>query len=216
MTGLLVTFEGPEGAGKTTQIQLLAGYLAQQSLPVEVVREPGGTSLGEKIRDLLLEPGQEICPGAEVYLYAAARAQLVANVIKPLLDKGKIVLCDRFVDASIAYQGWGRGLEPQGVRDANALALDGTWPDLTVLLDIAPEEGIRRVMDRRAGLDRIEQEDLSFHQAVRRGYIELAVDEPARFLVVDAAMPRKEVSQHIFTRTAALLAEKGFELRSEV
>lgn len=215
MTGLLVTFEGPEGAGKTTQIQWLAGYLAQQVLPVEVVREPGGTSLGEKIRKLLLEPGQEICPGAEVYLYAAARAQLVAKVIKPLLDKGSIVLCDRFADASIAYQGWGRGLGPQEVREANALALNGTWPDLTVLLDIVPEEGLRRVMDRRAGLDRIEQEDLSFHRAVRQGYLELAASEPARFLVVDAALAREEISQQILNRIAALLAQKGFELRGD-
>ncbi len=216
MTGLLITFEGPEGAGKTTQIQLLAGYLADQPLPVEVLREPGGTSLGEKIRNLLLDPEQEICPGAEAYLYAAARAQLVNNVIKPFLDQGRIVLCDRFADASIAYQGWGRGLGPQRVKEANALALDGIWPDLTVLLDIAPEAGLQRAMDRRAGLDRIEQEDLSFHRAVRQGYSELAGAEPARFLVVDATLSREEISQRISARTAALLLQKGFGLRGEV
>ncbi|HEX3015258.1 MAG TPA: dTMP kinase [Desulfobacteria bacterium] len=209
MNGLFITFEGPEGAGKTTQIRLLAETLLNRSKKVELVREPGGSEVGEKIRKLLLDPEQKICSATEVYLYAAARAQLVKDIIKPALEAGKIVLCDRFVDASIAYQGWGRGLGAKQVREVNKLALAGLIPDLTVLLDLPVEEGLNRAGRRRNGLDRIERESLEFHQTVRRGYLALAAEEPDRFLVVDAGLPVAVIREAIRKKIEELLGQKA-------
>jgi len=208
--GAFISFEGPEGAGKTTQLQLLAQYLNTNSIPVEVIREPGGTSLGEKVRELLLDPGQDIEAKTEVYLYAAARAQLVEKMIRPALEEGRVILCDRYVDASVAYQGYGRALGPQAVREANTLAIGGIWPDLTVLLDIAPEEGLQRVQLRSQGLDRIEQEKLGFHQAVRQGYLTQASLEPGRFLVIEGARAPETIFSVVCSRVTELLTRKGW------
>lgn len=212
MNGVFITFEGPEGAGKTTQLHLLAQYLTTCSVPVEVIREPGGTSLGEKVRELLLDPAQDIAATTEVYLYAAARAQLVEKLIKPGMEAGRVILCDRYVDASIAYQGYGRGLGPEQVRYANTMAVDGIWPDLTILLDIATEEGLQRARNRRQGLDRIELEEVGFHQAVRQGYLAQAKLDPHRFLVIDAAMPVDIINASIRTRILELLCQKGWNI----
>lgn len=209
MRGLLITFEGPEGAGKTTQIQLLDTFLKQVDLSVILLREPGGTTLGEEIRRLLLEPTQKITPVAEVLLYAAARAQLVEKVIKPELARGSIILCDRFVDASLAYQGYGRGLGMESVLELNRLALSGMQPDLTVLLDIEPSTGLKRARATRETLDRIEQEDLSFHRRVRDGYLQIAKSQPERFLVIDALKSQVEINTIINTHVRGLLRNMG-------
>ncbi|MDA8442506.1 MAG: dTMP kinase [Peptococcaceae bacterium] len=205
MDGLLISFEGPEGAGKTTQIQLLAKSLEPLGVPVEIIREPGGTILGEKIREILLDPDQKICPEAEVMLYAAARAELVQTVIKPCLRNGTILLCDRFLDASIAYQGGGRGLGANQVRQANNLAVAGICPKLTVLLDIEPKNGLNRIRTRQSLPDRIERESISFHTTVRQAYLTAAAAEPDRFMVIDALLSPEQINAVIKAKVLELI-----------
>lgn len=172
--GKLITFEGPDGAGKTTQIQLTEGFLEEQGYPVVRIREPGGTRLSEAIRQLLLDPSyKEMSAAAEALLYAAARAQLIDEVILPALAAGKVVLCDRFVDSSLAYQGYGRSLDLERLRMVNGFALNKLGAFRTILLDLPPEEGFRR-SSGKIERDRLEQESLSFHQRVREGYRILA------------------------------------------
>ncbi|WP_282434525.1 dTMP kinase [Desulfotomaculum copahuensis] len=179
-----MVFEGIDGTGKTTQVNLLARALSGRGLPVLVTREPGGTAAAEAIRRLLLDPaGESLEPLTEVLLYAAARAQHVARKIRPALAAGRVVLCDRFADATLAYQGFGRGLEIGALAGLNALAAGGLVPALTFLLDMPPAEALARL---KRPADRMEREGIEFYRQVRRGYLELAAREPGRYRVIDA------------------------------
>jgi dTMP kinase len=184
---VLITVEGIDGAGKST---LIAG-LAEALQPVTVLREPGGVEVSERIRALLADPSLQVDPHAEALLYAAARAQLVAEQLRPRLEAGETVLLDRFVDSSLAYQGAGRSLGVEEIRSLNEFATGGLRPDRTLLLRISPEAGLARISDRPA--DRLEQEDGAFFAAIARAYDELAAAEPDRFAVIDAAQPPDRV-----------------------
>jgi len=222
--GLFLTLEGPEGSGKTTQGRLLGEDLRAGGHEVLSVREPGGTEIGERIRSLLLDPAYgEMDPHTEMLLFAASRAQLVAEVIAPALVRGIVVVCDRFVDASLAYQGVGRGLGVEVVRAVNAAATGGLAPDLTLLLDVDPTEGLRRA--RRAsgrpaagawtGGDRLERESLAFHQRVREGFLSLARNEPQRIRVIDARGSVADVRHAIRSALDSVLKRRPQELGEE-
>ena len=186
MTGTFITVEGPDGAGKTTQLQLLADRLTAEGYEIVMTREPGGTRIGNEIRSLILNPDfQELDEMTEILLYAASRAQHVNELIRPALAAGKIVLCDRFIDASIAYQGYGLGYAIEQVRSINQQATNHLTPDRTYLFDLTVSESKQRMMDRGA-LDRIEQRDDAFRQRVYDGFMTLAVQEPERIQLVDA------------------------------
>jgi dTMP kinase len=203
MKGRFITFEGIEGSGKSTQILMLANYLTGSSRPVTLTREPGGTAIGDQVRKILLDPANtDLTPGAELLLYAAARAQHLEELIRPGLEAGKIVLCDRFSDATLAYQGFGRGLDREMIRDLDRIVTRGMRPDVTVLLDIDVATGLRRARGRNSshGLEgeaRFENEDLAFHERVRQGYRELAEREPGRFQVIDASAAPEEIQNRV-------------------
>jgi dTMP kinase len=184
---VLITVEGLDGAGKTTLVAALAAALEQRGQPVLVLREPGGVVVSERIRELLKDPSLEIDPRAEALLYAAARAQLVAEQLRPLLNAGTTVLLDRFVDSSLAYQGAGRELGVEAIRALNAFGTGGLTPDRTLLLRIDPEAGLGRIADREA--DRLEQENTEFFSRVAAEYDALADAEPRRIAVIDASQP---------------------------
>ena len=188
---MLITVEGLDGAGKTTLIAALARELEARGAPVLVLREPGGVEVSERIRALLADPALEIDPRAEALLYAAARAQLVAEQLRPLLEAGDTVLLDRFVDSSLAYQGAGRGLGVEEIRALNEFGTGGLRPDRTLLLRIDPAAGLARISDRPA--DRLEREDHAFFAAVAAAYDELAAAEPDRIAVIDASQPPEAV-----------------------
>jgi dTMP kinase len=195
--GKFITFEGTDGSGKTTQIKLLEEYLKDKGCEVVLSREPGGTKISELIRDLILDPANtEIVPLTEMILYAASRAQHVAQVIKPSIEAGKIVICDRFVDSSYAYQGCGRGLDLRLIADVNRVAIDGISPDVTFFLDIDPETAINRRINA-TGADRIEQEKLDFHKRVYEGYKKMSLLFPDRIMTIDAEKPIDEISSQI-------------------
>ena len=199
--GLLITFEGPEGSGKTTLVHGLTERLVQCGCEPVVVREPGGTDAGEAIRQVLLDPGgAELCAEAELLLMVASRAQLVREKLKPALAAGMIVLCDRFADASVAYQGWGRELGVDAVHQANAFALDGLMPDLTFLCLLSPEEGRARLAGRDRETDRLDRESLAFHRRVYEGYLEMAGSGDPRFHVIDATRPPAEMLEQALVR----------------
>jgi dTMP kinase len=183
--GRFITVEGIDGAGKTTVVEGLAAALGD----VEVLREPGGVELSERIRALVKDPALEVHPRAEALLYAAARAQLVAERLEPLLAAGRDVLLDRFVDSSLAYQGAGRSLGVDAVRELNAFATGGLVPDRTLLLRIDPEAGLARAAGRGGNADRLEREELAFFAAIAAAYDALAAAEPERFAVIDADQP---------------------------
>jgi len=203
--GLFVTFEGGDGVGKSTQAALLAARLEAAGRTVVRTREPGGTDLGVQLRQLLQHQPGHIDPRAEALLYAADRAHHIATVVRPALAAGSMVLQDRYLDSSIAYQGAGRVLEPQAIRDLSLWATDGLLPDLTILLDLDPELGAVR----RAGgeYDRMEAESLDFHRRVRDGYLALAAAEPGRFLVLDATQAPEALAEQIAERVLGLLGE---------
>ena len=184
-------FEGLDGAGKTTLADGLADALRARGVEVELLREPGGVELSERIRDLLKDPALEIHPRAEALLYAAARAQLVAERLRPLLDSGTTVLLDRFVDSSLAYQGAARGLGVEAIRALNDFGTGGLTPDRTLLLRIDPASGLARISHRPA--DRLEQEGVAFFAAIAEAYDALAAAEPDRIAVIDAAQPPESV-----------------------
>ncbi len=188
---MLITVEGLDGAGKTTLIAGLAQALEERGAPVLVLREPGGVEVSERIRELLADPALEIDPRAEALLYAAARAQLVAEELRPLLEAGTTVLLDRFVDSSLAYQGGGRGLGVEEIRALNDFACQGLRPDRTLLLRIDPAEGLARISGRPA--DRLEREALEFFTAVAETYDALTAAEPDRIAVIDASQPPDRV-----------------------
>ncbi len=185
--GVFVTFEGGEGSGKSTQLELLAARMRAAGVDVVTTREPGGTPVGDRIRALLLDPIHTgMAHMAELLLYEASRAELVAEVIRPALDRGAVVLCDRFADSSTAYQAYGRGLPRAEVLELNRLATGGLVPDRTIVLDVDPRVGLARAAGVAAA-DRLESEELAFHERVREGFLSLAQQEPQRFDVIDAS-----------------------------
>ncbi len=203
-----VTFEGSEGCGKTTQIRLAAAWLKERGIPVLATAEPGGTPLGRKIREVLLNRGScAIGAEAELLLFAAARAQHVRETILPALDRGQLVLCDRFTDATLAYQGFGRGLDAGFIRSLNAFSALSLTPDRTLLFDLPVETGLARAKKRTDGIrpeaaeDRFEQEEKAFHRRIRDGYLTLAAQEPDRFALIDGAADvgtvHREVCRHL-------------------
>lgn len=209
---MFITFEGLDGAGKTTQAERLRRKLAAAGWTVVATREPGGTPIGDQLRALLLHPEhRDMAPETEVLLYAASRAQLVRQVIRPALRTGAIVLCDRFVDASIAYQGAGLGVGEEAVAAVNRLATGGLRPDLTFLLDVPVEESRRRVRASRAGqgLDRIEQRDSAYFHRVRESFLRLAAAEPGRIRVLDGRLPADAVEQEIWAVVVNCLRKGG-------
>jgi len=210
--GLFITFEGPEGGGKTTQMPLLAAWLRRQGCDVLTTREPGGTRIGDVVRAVLLEPTHtEMRAQTEILLFSAARAQLVGEVIQPHLARGGVVLCDRFADSTLAYQGYGRGLDLAVLRQITDFAIGSVRPHLTVCLDLPVLEGLRRKRGGGAAeWNRMEREELAFHEAVRRGYLALAAAEPARWLVVNALQPSELCQALIRERVAGLLAAGRF------
>lgn len=197
---MFITFEGIEGCGKSTQINLLAAQLQHQGLQVLLTREPGGCPIADQIRGLLLDAdNRAMVPMTELMLYAAARSQHLAEVVQPALTAGTLVLCDRFSDATRAYQAFGRGIDRQVMESLNDLACNGLTPDLTLLLDCPVEVGLARARQRIAGSsgpkeERFELESLQFHQRVRDGYLQLATEEPDRFVVINAAAPQDQVA----------------------
>ncbi|MBL7170846.1 MAG: dTMP kinase [Candidatus Omnitrophica bacterium] len=199
--GKFITFEGPEGSGKTTQIELLKQYLSKKGNSVIITREPGGERIAEKIRRILLSPLSSIEPVTELFLYAASRVQHVEKVIRPAIQKGKVVLCDRFADATMAYQSYGRKIPKEVVKTINKLATSGLKPDLTILLDIDPGTGLKRARNvkgfYKGSADRIERESLAFHCRVRQGYLKLAKAEPKRIKVVKVREKIKDTQARI-------------------
>ncbi len=194
MRGWFITFEGPDGSGKTTQMQRLPPWLVNQGFDVVTTREPGGTPVGEQIRDILHDcANTEMTSEAEILLYSASRAQHVGEVILPALEAGKVVLCDRFFDSTYAYQGYGRGLSLPDLRAITGFATRGLKPDLTLYLDILPEIGLQRRESSGEALNRLDREALAFHQRVREGYLDLIKAEPERWRFVDATGTLKEI-----------------------
>jgi dTMP kinase len=204
--GVFVVFEGGEGAGKSTQVTMLAEALRAQGRDVVVTREPGATDVGSRIRGLVLDRADAPSPRAEALLYAADRAHHVATVVRPGLARGAAVISDRYVDSSLAYQGAGRTLPVQEISWLSSWATGGLKPDLVVLLDVDPSVGLRRVDSRGAGIDRLESESRSFHDRVRYAFLDLAAADPKRYLVLDAARPAEEIAEAVDQRVANLLA----------
>ena len=191
MNGYFITFEGSEGCGKTTQIEALAKALEAQGKTVLITREPGGTLIGEKIRNLLQDPShkKDISDMTELLLFSASRAELITSRIQPALSRGEIVICDRFYDSTFVYQGLGRAIDMNIVKQLNQITVGTLKPDLTILLDLDAKIGIERAKSRQSGeLDRIENESLAFFEAVRNGYLELAKKEPERFKTIDGLL----------------------------
>ena len=196
--GLFITFEGVDGAGKSTQIRRLAASLEKEEVSVLVTREPGGTPISERIREVLLErQHHKMVSTTELLLYAAARSQHVAQCIAPALAEGQIVISNRFGDAMVAYQGHGRGLDLELIHHLNRVATDGLVPDLTIVLDVPVKVGRERTRRRRRALDRLELEDFEFHQRVREGYLTIAKEEPHRVRVIDSEQNFKLVRDEI-------------------
>ncbi len=205
MRGLFITLEGGDGSGKSTQLALLAEWLQQQGRTVVLTREPGGTDLGNELRDIILHRRGYIAPRAEALLYAADRAHHVATKVRPALERGDIVLQDRYLDSSVAYQGAGRILKPAEVRDVSLWATENLLPDLTILLDLDETVGRSRLDGARTKYDRLEEEEQDFHGRVRAAYLELAAAEPDRFLLVAADGAVDSIATIIRDRVSTLL-----------
>lgn len=203
--GLWITLEGGDGSGKTTQAALLAEWLGAQGRTVLHTREPGGSEVGVLIRNIVLHHRGEVAPRAEALLYAADRAHHVATVVRPALQRGDVVIQDRYLDSSVAYQGAGRVLDATEVRDLSLWATEGALPDVTVLLDIDPSEARRRLDADDKPFDRVEAEKEEFHTRVRDSYLRLAAAEPERFLVVDATRDPEDIASVIRARLSVLL-----------
>jgi dTMP kinase len=208
--GKLITFEGIDGCGKSTQLELLEQSLTERNMAFLSTRQPGGTELGKKIRSALLDGEKgSVDPMAELLLYEADRAHHVRTVVEPALRAGRIVLCDRFYDATTVYQGYARGLDLTLVHQLNRIAAGGVTPDLTLLYDLDPEQGLRRTQirgGRAAGPDRLDREPIEFHTQVRKAYLELAAQEPERFRVIPAGGGIEETFQKTLAAVAATLA----------
>ncbi len=209
LSGFLISLEGIDGCGKTTQARLLQERLEREGIPHLLTREPGGTAAGEKIRLLLLQKEHSLTNNAEILLYMAARAELVATVIEPALTAGQVVICDRYIDSSIAYQGYGGGGDRAWIRALNENVTASLRPHLTLLLDLSVEEALRR---RGGDGDRIEERDLSYHRRVRQGYLAIAAAEPARMSLIDAAAPAERQHRAVWMKVQSLLGP-AFENR---
>lgn len=208
VSGLFVTLEGGEGSGKSTQIQRLAGRLRALGIEPVLAREPGGTPLAEGVRALLLDAERRPGALAEVFLLEAARAQLVSTVLRPALEAGRVVVCDRYDDSTLAYQGGGRGLDDAMLRTLNRAATGGLRPDLTLLLDAPHELGLER-RSRQGSMNRLDREPADFHGRVRQRYLELAAAEPGRFVVVDATQPEDRIETAIWAELEPRLQRAG-------
>lgn len=205
MNGLFITFEGGDGVGKSTQLRLLAERVAASGREVVTTREPGGTELGVEIRNIVLHHRGEIAPRAEALLYAADRAHHIETLVRPALERGAVVVQDRYFDSSVAYQGAGRVLAGDEIRDISMWATGNLIPDLTVLLDLDPSAARVRLDADNKAFDRLESEKAEFHTRVRDGFLALAADEPARWLVIDATLSVEQIAQTIGERVDALL-----------
>ena len=194
MQGLFITFEGPDGCGKTTQMKLLAEYLEKKGEEVVLTREPGGKGLGEKVREILLNYDGEVSDRCESFLFLADRAQNIDIIVNPAVKTGKIVLCDRHIDSTVAYQGYGRGLDIERINMLNNLATNGKKPDLTFVFDVDVETSMKRVGKEK---DRMESAGIDFHNRVRQGYLELAKQEPNRIKVIDATKSIEEIHDEV-------------------
>ena len=203
MRGLLISVEGVEGSGKTTHCKRLGQWLGARGLEVVLTSEPDGTPIGSAIRALFEQDGMPPTPLTQTFLFMAARQQHVAGVIRPALARGAVVVSDRYADATLAYQGFGGGMELETIRDLNALATGGVMPDLTILLDLDPAEGIRRISDRP--LDAFEKMDMGFHRRVREGYLEIARAEKNRVVVLSAAQPKDALHAAVVRAVEGLL-----------
>lgn len=192
--GLFITFEGPDGCGKTTQMNLLANFLEQKGKTVVLTREPGGKGLGEKVREILLNYNGEVSDRCESFLFLADRAQNIDIIVNPAVKEGKIVLCDRHIDSTVAYQGYGRRLDIDRINMLNNLATNGKKPDLTFVFDVDVETSMKRVGKEK---DRMESAGIEFHNRVRKGYLELAKQEPQRIKVLDATKSIEEIHKNV-------------------
>jgi len=204
-SGVWITLEGGDGSGKTTQSNLLGQWLTDAGRTVVRTREPGGSEVGQLIRDIVLHHRGDIAPRAEALLYAADRAHHVATVVRPALARGEVVLQDRYLDSSVAYQGAGRVLDGDEIRDLSLWAAEGALPDLTVLLDLDPESARVRLDSADKPFDRLEAEKTEFHARVRDAYLALAQAEPERFLVLDAAATPENIAEQIRDRVSTLI-----------
>ncbi len=204
--GLWITFEGGDGAGKTTQATRLEQWLRDEGRTVVRTREPGGTEVGALIRDIVLHHRGDVAPRAEALLYAADRAHHVATLVRPALARGEIVIQDRYLDSSVAYQGAGRVLDAAQIRDLSLWATEDALPDLTVLLDLDPASARARLDADDKPFDRLESEQADFHARVRKAFLELTAAEPERFLVLDATLPADDLAAAVRARVAALLS----------
>ncbi|CCO24623.1 dTMP kinase [Maridesulfovibrio hydrothermalis] len=213
---MFITFEGIEGTGKTTQIKLLKAFLEESGHTVDVTLEPGGSRIGRELRKILLNmESTDITGECELFLYLADRAQHVSQVIRPAVEAGKIVISDRFADSTIVYQGYGRGLDPKLLRSLNDVAVGSHWPDLTILLDIEPEVGLKRAMTRNLQENkmqeegRFEAESLEFHNRIREGYLTWAALNHERIIVVNADQSPEKVSAEINSKITKILKKHG-------
>lgn len=214
---LFITFEGPEGSGKSTQARLLVEWLRDQGVPVLLTREPGGTPIGDRIRAILLHPStQGLTPEAEVLLFSASRAQLVRQVILPFLQEGGVVICDRFADSTYAYQGYGRGLDLSTLRQITQFATEGLVPDLTFLIDVPVQVGLQRKRqgDGEDDWNRMEAEVQAYHERVRQGYLTMARSEPERWVVLDGREPVDVVQSRVREVVRERLGDRALRPRA--
>ena len=207
---LFITFEGGEGSGKSVQARTLHRRLTRRTIPALLTQEPGGTALGQQLANLLKWARDTgISPLTESLMFNASRVQLMTEVIRPNLQAGNLVICDRYTDSTNAYQGYGRRLDLEVVKMINSTTTRKLIPNLTILLDIPPEEGFDRVKSRNIQKDRFENENIAFHRRIREGYLKMAASEPERWLVVDARQPKAKIAQIIWQRVSRLLSTQG-------
>ena len=205
MKGLFISIEGPDGSGKSTQIENIRKFFEEKNIEIVFTREPGGTPIGERIREIILDNSfKEMDSMTEAMLYAASRAQHVAQIIKPALDQGKVVVCDRFVDSSLAYQGYGRHLG-DAVEVINGYAVNGCMPDITFLMKVDPNVGKHRIQENRDTQDRLEHEKMAFHREVYRGYLDLEKKYPTRIVGIDASMEIDEIRDEIYRKLEEII-----------
>ena len=205
MRGLFITIEGPDGSGKSTQIENIKKFFEDKNIEIVFTREPGGTAIGERIREIILDNSfKEMDPMTEAMLYAASRAQHVAQKIRPALEAGKVVVCDRFVDSSLAYQGYGRELG-EAVEIINSYAVKECMPDVTFLMKLDPNVGKHRIQENRGSQDRLEHEKLAFHRKVYEGYLELEKKYPERIIGIDASLGIDEIRDVIYSKLEEII-----------